>query len=37
VLNIPTGAAEVLEAVQVAAEVGTLDKIGNVKPLLLSS
>jgi hypothetical protein len=37
VLNIPTGAAEVLEAVQVAAEVGTLDKIGNVKPALLSS
>ena len=25
VLNIPTGAAEVLEAVQVAAEVGTLN------------
>ena len=37
VLNIPTRAAEVLEAVQVAAEVGTLNKIGNVKPLLLSS
>jgi len=37
VLNIPTGAAEVLEAVQVAAEVGTLDKIGNVNIQLLKS
>jgi hypothetical protein len=29
VLNIPTGAAEVLEAVQVAAEVGTLETLSH--------